>query len=65
MVAFMWRRGLAIDPVFCQAGLGELRSIISADAVGAAAFGSGVGQLVFPPPPTTRILPASYIMADP
>src|SRR3954453_21688254 len=50
-VAFTSRRAYVIGLVYCQAGEGALRSMISAVFVGV------------PPPPTTRILPSSY-MAD-
>src|SRR6185436_6324956 len=53
-VAFNWRRAKAMSPVgFHSRGL-AFRSTTSAVAVGG-----------FSPPPTIRILPGSYITADP
>src|SRR4051794_605934 len=47
-VAFTFRRAYAIGLVYCQAGEGALRSMISAVLVGV-------------PPPVTSILPSSYM----
>src|SRR5437867_4046607 len=51
IVELRCRRGADMDPALCHCGDGRLRSIFSAVAVGVADFTSGVGQLVFPPPP--------------
>ena len=53
IVRFICRRARFIEPVVCQVGPGTFRSITSAVAVGGS------------PPPARRILPGSYITADP
>src|SRR5918994_1427706 len=60
MVAFICRRGNAMLPVLRQAGAAWVRSMTSADAVGALTY---CGAPL--PPPAYRILPGAYITADP
>src|SRR2546428_5732895 len=52
-VAFICRRANAMEPVDRQAGVGSLRSMISAELGGGA------------PPPAQRILPGAHINAHP
>ena len=61
----MCRRAVDIEPALCHAGEVALRLIFSAVAVGVDDLASGVRQPVSPPPPTTRILPGSYMTAEP
>src|SRR2546423_14808873 len=51
-----------IDPVYVQLGVGLLRSLISAVAVGRVQFATYVPQVV---PPINNTFPASYIRDSP
>src|SRR5688500_4654458 len=59
MVRLICRRPYAMDPVGTHTGTAWLRSIVSAVLAG------GGPVLAWPPPPTYRTLPCSYMTAEP
>ena len=58
--------GVPLGVIAARSSVGEARSIVSAVGVGAGDLtSSDCCHPVCPPPPTTRILPVSYITAEP